>query len=99
MFSPYSPAFASDAGALSCVVRGELALAAAGLLVFAVGSFWLTAFREVDMQAFSQIIKKTITTNTPSAIVFHQSRGNLFLTVVFIVLLLFFKFRQRRIPQ
>src|SRR5882672_1560449 len=48
-----------------------------------------------DEHAFNQITKKAITTTRPSETVFHQSRGSL-LNTVFIVLLLFFKSRQRR---
>src|SRR5438132_12373469 len=82
MFSPYSPAFASDAGTLWFFVTA--ALEEAG-----VTALFVLAPGEADEHAFIQIIKKAITATTPRMTVFHQSRGCVLLNIVFMVFLLF----------
>src|SRR5258705_2284208 len=79
MFSPYSPAFASEVGTLAPAVFTELAAAgfAAVLLVLLC---------ELDEHAFNQIIKKAITATAANAVVFHQSRDRLVAISLFIVL-------------
>src|SRR5467141_3102066 len=82
MFSPYSPAFANDAGTLCSLVIAALEETGATVLFVLLAG-------EADEHAFIQIIKKAITATTPRVTVFHQSRGCLLLSIVFMVFLLF----------
>src|SRR6267143_3426018 len=110
MFSPYSPASASRAGAPSCVVPTVVVGVAGGLLV----STFVLAFAfvlpcEPDEHALNHISEKPIraiaprailfrSTISPRAIVFRSSRC-CFVDSLFIVLLLrSFNFTCRMLP-
>src|SRR3954469_14181769 len=90
MFSPYSPASASELGTLSPVVFTGLAEAGdAGVsLTFAAALLELPAFCETVVHAFIQMTKLAITAMAPRAAVFHQLCGSLPLNIEFIVLVL-----------
>jgi hypothetical protein len=66
MFSPYSPAFASDAGTLSVLVRVGLGVAGvAALFVLAVSG-------ELDEHALNHKIKKPISAITTRDLEFRR---------------------------
>src|SRR5258706_9752135 len=90
MFAPYSPAFASEPGTPSVLVRVGLGVAGVAALLVLVAS------GEPDEHALSHKIKKPISAIMPRDLEFHRSR-RCSVNSAFIIFLPLFSFNSARL--